>query len=251
MTKIFRKIRQSSLSEGKTRAYLKYAIGEIILVVIGILIALQINNWNQNKYLKKDELKILKSIQESIKINTIEFNQVLNAQIRRNESLREVIFIDVSDQKLSSLDSLITVNVKNHTFYPSTGIYNSMINSGKIELISNDSLKNKISKLYDRVKDYQESEEEVTAYTKEHLEKYFINNYNINPEVLAKIRKRTEKEKNRDYISYVKIFNSQEVRNMYILLLNKMSDVITKGENLKSEYHNLITNLKNEIEKKG
>lgn len=47
MIKFFRKIRQNLLSEGKTGKYLKYASGEIVLVVIGILIALQINNWNE------------------------------------------------------------------------------------------------------------------------------------------------------------------------------------------------------------
>jgi hypothetical protein len=49
MIKFFRKIRQNLLSEGKTVKYLKYAIGEIVLVVIGILIALSINNWNENQ----------------------------------------------------------------------------------------------------------------------------------------------------------------------------------------------------------
>ena len=49
MIKFFRKIRQDLLSKGKTGKYLKYAIGEIILVVIGILIALQINNWNEDR----------------------------------------------------------------------------------------------------------------------------------------------------------------------------------------------------------
>ena len=49
MIKFFRKIRQSLLSEGKIGKYLKYAIGEIVLVVIGILIALQVNNWNENR----------------------------------------------------------------------------------------------------------------------------------------------------------------------------------------------------------
>lgn len=49
MIKFFRTIRQNLLSEGKTGKYLKYAIGEIILVVIGILIALQINNWNEER----------------------------------------------------------------------------------------------------------------------------------------------------------------------------------------------------------
>ena len=54
MIKFFRNIRRSLLSEGKTSKYLKYAVGEIVLVVIGILIALQINNWNEHrKELKK------------------------------------------------------------------------------------------------------------------------------------------------------------------------------------------------------
>jgi len=48
MIKFFRKIRQNLLRENKTGKYFKYAIGEITLVVIGILIALQINNWNEN-----------------------------------------------------------------------------------------------------------------------------------------------------------------------------------------------------------
>ena len=53
MIKIFRNIRKSQLMENKTSIYFKYAIGEIVLVVIGILIALQINNWNEQR---KDEV---------------------------------------------------------------------------------------------------------------------------------------------------------------------------------------------------
>ncbi|GAB4154386.1 MAG: hypothetical protein Tsb0033_02310 [Winogradskyella sp.] len=56
MIKFFRKIRQNLLSEGKTIKYLKYAIGEIVLVVIGILIALQLNNWNESRK-NEDEFK--------------------------------------------------------------------------------------------------------------------------------------------------------------------------------------------------
>ena len=57
MIKFFRKIRQNLLVENKTGKYLKYAIGEIVLVVIGILIALQINNWNENRKDNFVELK--------------------------------------------------------------------------------------------------------------------------------------------------------------------------------------------------
>ena len=55
--KFFRKNRIDQLSKGKTLKYLKYAFGEIILVVIGIMIALQINNWNQKELLKMEDIK--------------------------------------------------------------------------------------------------------------------------------------------------------------------------------------------------
>ena len=250
MIQFFRKFRKDFLSEGKMWKYLQYAIGEIILVVTGILIALYINNRNQNLQLQKEELKTLKSLQKAIKINRSELNETLNDQILRNKSLTEVLVLKVSEKKLIYLDSLVTANVKNHTFHPSTGIYNSMINSGKIELISNDSLKNRISKLYDSVKDYQQSEGEVSEYTKQHLENNFIENYSINPLVLAKLIKRTAKEKKKDRIYYTRNLSSQKVKNMYILLLYKMNDVIKKGQSLNLEYQSILTALDNEIELK-
>ena len=67
MIKFFRHIRQRLLSENKFSKYLLYAIGEIILVVIGILIALQINNWNQDRINANEELAILKSLKAGLK----------------------------------------------------------------------------------------------------------------------------------------------------------------------------------------
>ena len=74
MIKFFRHIRQNLLNEGKTTKYFKYAIGEIVLVVIGILIALQINNWNEsNKDIKQEQtyLKNLKKRFKKLFINKI------------------------------------------------------------------------------------------------------------------------------------------------------------------------------------
>ncbi|WP_229741435.1 DUF6090 family protein, partial [Planktosalinus lacus] len=62
MIKFFRNIRKNLLNEGKTTKYFKYAIGEIILVVIGILIALQINNWNERENSISQAEKHLKTI---------------------------------------------------------------------------------------------------------------------------------------------------------------------------------------------
>ena len=67
MIKLFRNIRQNLLAEGKTSKYLKYAAGEIILVVIGILIALSINTWNE----ERKERAIIKSVMKNIRYDLI------------------------------------------------------------------------------------------------------------------------------------------------------------------------------------
>tara|TARA_R110000764_G_scaffold240046_1_gene341787 strand:+ start:69386 stop:69697 length:312 start_codon:yes stop_codon:yes gene_type:complete len=66
MIKFFRNIRKSLLNAGKTGKYLKYALGEIVLVVIGILIALQINNWNEDRKNARMEIQVLREISENL-----------------------------------------------------------------------------------------------------------------------------------------------------------------------------------------
>jgi sensor domain CHASE-containing protein len=71
MIKFFRNIRKNFLIENKTSKYFKYAIGEIVLVVIGILIALQINTWNENSKQNKLELEALKNLKEDFNYNLL------------------------------------------------------------------------------------------------------------------------------------------------------------------------------------
>jgi hypothetical protein len=72
MIKFFRKIRQDLISEGQTRKYIKYAIGEIILVVIGILIALQINNWNENRKVLKAQKNLLENFYDNLGVDSVQ-----------------------------------------------------------------------------------------------------------------------------------------------------------------------------------
>jgi len=77
MIKFFRHIRQSLIMENKTTNYLKYAIGEIVLVVIGILIALSINNWNEQRKQKQNYLDIIRTVKNDMIFDTLAINQVI------------------------------------------------------------------------------------------------------------------------------------------------------------------------------
>ena len=144
MIKFFRKIRQDLLSKGKTRKYLKYAIGEIILVVIGILIALQINNWNENQKENKLEQKTLINLKKEFETNQNNLKFVL----KNNKQVRDACF-ELTNMIRSNrlkgeskkLDSLIYIVQIFYTFEPKRGVVDEIISSGKLNIIKNDSLR--------------------------------------------------------------------------------------------------------------
>ena len=83
MIKFFRNIRKRLLSEGKTGKYFKYAIGEIVLVVIGILIALQVNNWNEKRIKLYNEKNLIASIVDEVKASKIN----LSTDLQQNNKI--------------------------------------------------------------------------------------------------------------------------------------------------------------------
>ena len=78
MINLLRKIRRNTMTENKPDLYLVYAIGEVVLVVIGILIALQIDNWNENQRIRYIEQQYLLALKEEFNYNKIELARVMN-----------------------------------------------------------------------------------------------------------------------------------------------------------------------------
>jgi hypothetical protein len=149
MIKFFRKIRQNLLSQGKTGMYLKYAFGEIVLVVIGILIALQINNWNEERKDKNYEIKMLSEISTSLKNDVMHFREMIKTFDKLYET--SDYFMDLSKKNVKYHDTLLVKvfdlnNSINYQF--NSGPYEALKSSG-IDKISNDGLRNKITNLFD------------------------------------------------------------------------------------------------------
>ncbi|WP_406683626.1 DUF6090 family protein [Seonamhaeicola sp. MEBiC1930] len=101
MIKFFRKIRQKLLSEGKMVKYIKYAIGEIVLVVIGILIALSINNWNQERINEKNIQGKLKLIHQELLEDIYDLEREIKNRSQKHQLISRSL--DIIEQE-SSLD---------------------------------------------------------------------------------------------------------------------------------------------------
>ncbi|WP_282136012.1 DUF6090 family protein [Seonamhaeicola maritimus] len=104
MIKFFRKIRQNLLSDGKTGKYFKYAIGEIVLVVIGILIALQINNWKNYNLDRISERDYLNRISNDLIVDTINFSWTIKSLKNKQESLGTLLEL-IKKKQLTNADS--------------------------------------------------------------------------------------------------------------------------------------------------
>ena len=153
MIKFFRKIRQNLLSEGKTGKYFKYAIGEIVLVVIGILIALQINTWNESRKQKQIEKQVLKSLFQEIEKDKTALKQIdyqYKKDLLKISYFRKLYW----KEQLSMAEALDLKNFfgfVNHDVNPNRITYDEMINTGKLYYLSNQNLVNKIIDYYELI----------------------------------------------------------------------------------------------------
>ncbi len=161
MIKFFRKIRYNLMETGKTAKYLKYAIGEIVLVVIGILIALQINTWNELRKQRSEEIETLKNIKSDFTnaINEFEENNAFRERIiSATEIFYTIIHTKQNPYNKKQLDSLMSEFFINPTYNGQSETLNILFNSGKINIISNDSIKNALVLWPQQIEDIVEDE---------------------------------------------------------------------------------------------
>ena len=148
MIKIFNKIRQNLLAENKFTKYLIYAIGEIVLVVIGILIALSINNANDVKNQRQKELTLLTEMRQNLQIDLIDLDYNIKESAERIQANK--IILKALQERAPMHDSLKPYYgniIGNFQLSNNTAAWENLKSVG-MDLVSNDSLRNAISNLY-------------------------------------------------------------------------------------------------------
>jgi len=245
MIKLFRTIRQQLLQQKRISQYLAYAIGEIFLVVIGILIALQINNWNEGKREKRQELKQLKALKLEFNKNIISFDSIINHHLVNEGATQELIHAKGKNYTLEALDSLYLKTIYNYNFDPSRGIYNSIINSGQIELISNEELKYKTAEIQDIVSDYIEDENSVRDYCNREFFPFIINEMPYNP--LRFYQNRDSEEKRMHYKLFQEMISNRKfIEHLSMISLFRIG-VFDEGKRVRKEYQEIIDLISQEI----
>ena len=162
MLQFFRKIRYQLAAENKTAKYLRYAIGEILLVVIGILIALQVNNWNQDRTNKKAGKLIKQNIHEEFTKNQDllkESQKLSNEALATGTTLMSLIGMEKHELATYNLDSLFNSSLMAEAYLPTSHSLQDIMQSGRMNLLNNLELKNTIlswNAALDLFKEYKE-----------------------------------------------------------------------------------------------
>ena len=159
MINFLRRIRRDLISENKTSIYLLYAVGEIVLVVLGILIALQIDNWNENQRIRNTEQQYLLALKEEFSFNRGELENIMNRNKLNFDNALEILDNtgpenpDLTDEEFGRLLSK-SLSIETQ-FDPSQGVLDEIISSGKLGIFSSKELKFALSSwsgILDRVR---------------------------------------------------------------------------------------------------
>jgi hypothetical protein len=140
MIKFFRHIRQRMIKENRASKYLLYAIGEIVLVVIGILIALQINTWNENRKLEQKREDLIANLIVDFRANKIDIKSALEKsteQISRMNIFYQIIQGDQPEVSIDSLRKVMTGFFGAPEFSPVTTSYDEALSTGNIGSLNN------------------------------------------------------------------------------------------------------------------
>ena len=242
MIKFFRSIRKNLLMENKTGKYFKYAIGEILLVIIGILIAVSINGWNEDRKLAIEEQSLLKDLKQEMELNLKSLETVITQHEESLEAAEEMVklFEDrdaFNKMPVETFWELCGKMETNSTYDPQSGILNSLINSGRLSLFSNKELKYLLASFKELTVDAFEDTHAIQKERPPLMHKFLMDGY---------------EKKNSKIISYnfKKSYDNEEFRvYTWLYFITTRRGGLTEERNLKLELEKIINLINQEIKK--
>ena len=215
------------MEKNKTGKYLKYAIGEIVLVMIGILLALQVNNWNINRNNAKQEVALLSQLENEYEENLKEVNEKIAMRYSMLSSIKELFtYIDngIEGVPLDTIRKHIGRTYKNPTFDGPNGVTQEILSSGKLYLIQNQELKIHLSNWKNTTQKVVEEEQLLVNHNSNFYYEYVIQNYNVGKMSGSNLNDKA-----------IEIFNLSDKNNQ--------NDYRIGGKNDEAEYKKFISDI--------
>ena len=252
MIKFFRKIRYDLMEKNKTGKYLKYAIGEIVLVVIGILIALSLNNWNENRKVNKEEILILNSLYEDLNMAKKQSENSIRAEQQLTTALLFLINFNSDNSELKK--SVTLDSIFNHGLWslggdsPVINTFSDLKNTGKISLVRNKNLRKKFTDLevsLIQLKDMTEDRMNVQQIRIDNIAENDINFVYLTKSKIPELIIEHEIS-----INYDLILSNLRTRNLLTIKLRMSNDVLKYNKKLDLEILGLMTLIETELSNK-
>ncbi|SHH41863.1 DUF6090 family protein [Winogradskyella jejuensis] len=242
MIKLFKSIRRKLLTENRFNKYLLYAIGEIILVVIGILIALGINNWNENRKSSIQEVEVLKSLRNNLQQAEKQSKALINHETEVKQILIESINTANENNRYHTkqiTDSIFKIAVWDlQRDLPTLTTYLNLKNTNQLGLIKNKVISEKFTQLdfkYNRLSDILNDRLNVQEIRIDNISE---NEINFIPLIKSEIPEIDSA--NEIATDYIEILKDKNVRNLLGMKLTLTQDILTRRLELDTEIKELL-----------
>ena len=234
------------MEQNKTGKYLKYAIGEILLVMIGILLALQVNNWNENRKNRIAEQTLYQTLISSLESDLEDVNDKISI-VDNSIKAQEIFIINSFDEikgkySVDQVENLLAdVGNCSSSFFPNYGLYDKISNNNRIDLIRSAELQMKIIELYEQ---YYKRYNDIDL----NLEQLAVFSLQIN--YYSKIEDDIIINNGHYKIDFETLKRDYDVLNNECRKIYSMTNLAHSSMNeCKNEIESLLSLLRNEIEK--
>lgn len=232
MISLFRKIKRQLLAENKITRYLTYAVGEIFLIVIGILIALAINNWNQRRIIRDKEQFYLAGLQTEFERSRIKLDTLIEVNRMNYQESRKIA--DLADssklQDETELSKLLYNSFSFEIAYsPNNSLLNEIMNSGGLKNISNPELRKHLTSWESRIQSIHRQEQTLREQ-RDRIIDIFRNGQGSIRTILDDAGITTGEmklKKSQEFVSNLPVVKSQEFENNLLLFI--LTGMITEN----------------------
>lgn len=253
--------------ENKRSKYFKYAVGEILLVVLGILIALQINNWNQNRQNRAQEQQILVQLLNEYENNLIQLNQkilIRNETITSSIKLLNYKNVEAKNVVADSFNLHLSRLFWRPTFDPELGVTTELTSSGKLYLLTNGSLRNNIASFPSFLGELGEEEKVTFNLVEERLTPFVMEHYQFGKIIGEQFNDKYIKElvtfvMAEGYNSIIDVFTQVDFKPLLLhsefedylaLMISNTVYTNEQSEGVKKKIEKIISLIKGELRKK-